>query len=270
MSYPVLCGAVVLTSTNNVIRFSEGAFPIGDATITPGTYYLRGDGTASDLCLAVKNAFEALNAGSANVYSVTVARSIDPAVAHTLVTITRTSGTDAFGAIWTSGNTTFDQELLGFTVSDTISANPKTSTQAAAACWGSNDVAREIEPVSERIVAVPRAASGRVQGVTRSARMQSWRLGLSFVDERRMLVENALSGTQDTLEGFMERFGAGASMELHEQPTLLSATTLAGLTGSTLVDVVHFSEDSLSRFEPTRIGPGVPLYSIDLRLHAKV
>ena len=79
----------------------------------------------------------------------------------------------------------------------------------------------------------------------------------------------ALQGAQDTLEGFMERFGAGASLELHEQPTV-TGTTLAALSSSTLVDVVHFSEDSLSRFEPARLGPGVPLYSIDLRLHAKV
>ena len=136
-------------------------------------------------------------------------------------------------------------------------------------CSSDLDVAREIEPYSERVVAVPRAVSGRVQGVTRSARMQSWRLGLAFVDERRMLVENALAGTQDTLEGFMERFGAGASFELHEQQSV-TGTTLAALSSSTLVDVVHFSEDALLRFEPTRIGPGVPLYSLDLRLNAKV
>lgn len=268
MSYPVLCGAVVLTSANNVLRFTEGA-STNNATIATGTYYLRGNGAADDLALALKNALEAAGA-SANTYTVSVSRSIDPAAIHTTVTITRATGADSFGVLWADVASTFDETLLGFTANDTVNGVAKTSTQAAAACWGSNDVAREIEPVSERIVAVPRAASGRVQGVTRSARMQSWRLGLSFVDERRMLVENALAGAQDTLEGFMERFGAGASLELHEQPTLLSATLLAGLTGSTLVDVVHFSEDSLSRFEPTRIGPGVPLYSIDLRIHAKV
>jgi hypothetical protein len=265
-----MLGAVVLTTSNNVLRLNEGALATANATIAAGTYYLRGDGASGDLCLAIKTALEAANGGSANTYTVSVSRSIDPAVAHTTVTITRATGADNFAVLWADALTTFDQALLGFVVNDTLDASPKTSTAAAAAAWVSNDVAREIEPFSERVVAVPRAVSGRVQGVTRSARMQSWKLGLAFVDERRIYVENALAGAQDTLEGFLERFGAGASLELHEQPTLSTATVLAALSASTLVEVAHFSEDALSRFEPTRLGPGVPLYSIDLRLHAKV
>lgn len=267
MSYPVLLGAVVLTSANNVLRFTEGA-STNNATITPGTYYLRGDGAAGDLCLALKTALEAAGA-SANTYTVTVAWSIDPAVAGAVITITRATGADNFGVLWADALSTFDEALLGFSASDTVNASAKTSTKSCAAAWACNDVAREIEPVSERVVAVPRAVSGRVQGVTRSARMQSWRLGLAFVAEGRMLVEGALAGAQDTLEGFMERFGAGASIELHEAQ-VSTGTTLAALSASTLVDVVHFSEDALSRFEPSRLGPGVPLYSLDLRLHAKV
>lgn len=262
-----MLGAIVLTSANNKLRFKEAAGATADASILPGTYYLRGDGAAGDLCPAIVTALQ--NAGaSANTYTVTVARSIDPAAAHTTVTITRASGTDTFQIV-VDGTQTFDMTLLGFTASTANDANPKTSTQSCAAAWVCNDVAREIEPYSERTVAVPRAVSGRVQGVTRSARMQSWRLGLAFVDERRTYVENALAGAQDTLEGFLERFGAGASLELHEQPSV-TGTVLAALSSSTLVDVVHFSEDTLSRFEPVRLGPGVPLYSIDLRLHAKV
>lgn len=262
-----MLGAIVLTPSNNVLRFTEGA-STNNATIAAGTYYLRGDGAAGDLLPALKTALEGAGA-SANTYTITVARSIDPAAAHTTITITRATGADNFGVLWANTATTFDEALLGFSVDDTVNANAKTSTKACAAGWVSNDIAREIEPVSERVVAVPRAASGRVQGVSRSARMQSWRLGLAFVDERRMLVENALAGAQDTLEGFLERFGAGASLELHEQPTV-TGTTLSALSSSTLVDVVHFSEDALSRFEPVRLGPGVPLYALDLRLHAKV
>ncbi len=267
MSYPVGLGAIVLTSVNNVIRFTEGA-STGNATIAAGTYYLRGDGAAGDLLPALVTALQGANA-SVNTYTATVAWSIDPAAPGARITITRATGADAFGALWANAATTFDERLLGFTADDTVNATAKTSTQSCAAAWVCNDVAREIEPFSERVVAVPRAASGRVQGVTRSARMQSWRLGLAFVDERRMLVENALAGAQDTLEGFMERFGAGASLEMHEAQ-VSTGTTLAALSSSTLVDVVHFSEETLSRFEPTRLGPGVPLYSIDLRLQAKV
>lgn len=262
-----MLGAIVLTSANNVIRFTEGA-STGNAAIVAGTYYLRGDGAAGDLLPALVTALQGANA-SANTYSAAVAWSIDPTQPGAKITITCTGGADNFGALWANAATTFDERLLGFTVNDTINATAKTSTQSCAAAWVCNDVAREIEPFSERVVSVPRAVSGRVQGVTRSARMQSWRLGLAFIAEARTYVENALAGAQDTLEGFLERFGAGASLELHEAQ-VSAGTTLAALSASTLVDVCHFSEDTLSRFEPTRLGPGVPLYSIDLRLQAKV
>ena len=267
MSYPVMLGAVVL-QTAKVLRFTEGAGPPNNATIAAGTYYLRGDGGADDLCLVLKNALE--NAGaSTNTYTVTVAWSVDPAIAGALVTITRATGADNFGVLWADAATTFDEALLGFSANDTINATAKTSTKSCAAAWVCNDIAREIEPQSERVVSVPRAVSGRVQGVTRSARMQSWRLGLAFVDQRRMLVKRALAGTQDTLEGFMERFGAGSAFELHEAQ-ISTGTTLAALSSSTRVDVVHFSEDALTEFTPQRLGPGVALYSLDLVLHAKV
>ena len=268
MSYPVMLGAVVLTSSNNVLRFTEAA-STNNATIAAGTYYLRGDGAAGDLCLAIKTALEAAAVASANTYTVTVAWSIDPAVAGARITITRATGADNFGVLWADAATTFDESLLGFSANDAVNATAKTSTKSCAATWVCNDVAREIEPFSERVVAVPRAVSGRVQGVTRSARMQSWRLGLAFVDERRTFVEHALAGPQDTLEGFLERFGAGASLELHEAQ-VSSGTTLAALSSSTLVDVAHFTEETLTTYEPTRLGPGVPLYSLDLRLHGKV
>lgn len=263
-----MLGAIVLTDANNVLRFTEGA-STGNATILAGTYYLRGDGAAGDLLPALKTALEGANVASSNTYTITVSRSIDPAAAHTAITITRATGADNFGVLWANTATTFDERLLGFTLDDTVNATAKTSAQACAAGWVSNDIAREIEPYSERTVAVPRAVSGRVQGVTRSARMQSWRLGLAFIDERRTYIENALAGAQDTLEGFIERFGAGASLELHEQASV-TGVALGALSSSTLVDVCHFSEDTLSRFEPARLGPGVPLYSIDLRLHARV
>lgn len=268
MSYPVMLGAIVLTSANNVLRFTEGA-STNNATIAAGTYYLRGDGAAGDLLPALVTALQ--NAGaSANTYTATVAWNVDPANLGARITITRVSGSDSFGVLWADAATTFDEALLGFSVNDTVGAVAKVSTANCAAAWVSNDVAREIEPYSERVVSVPRAVSGRVQGVTRSSRMQSWRVGLAFVAERRMLIASDFSLTNgETLEGFLERFGAGAALELHEGQ-ISSGTVLGSLSSSTLVDVCHFSEETLSRFEPTRVGPGVPLYSFDLRLHSRV
>lgn len=224
-------------------------------------------GPTDELTYQIKTKLDAFGAGG-NTYDVTMSRNIDPASPHSRMTITRSAGTSTFGLV-VDGSQTFDMSLIGFSASTLNDANAKTSPFACAANWVSNDIPREIESFSERVIAVPRAVSGRVQGVTRSSRMQSWRLGLAFVDRRRMLIEEALDGAQDTLEGFLERFGATASIEMWLAP-LLSGTTLQGLQSSNLVDVVQASEETLSRFEPQRLGPGVPLYSIDLRLHAKV
>lgn len=233
--------------------------------------YVSTSGSASgprdELAYQIKTKLDAFGAGG-NTYDVTMSRNIDPASPHSRMTITRSAGTSTFGLV-VDGNQTFDMNLIGFPASTLNDANAKTSPFACAANWVSNDIPREIESFSERVVAVPRAVSGRVQGVTRSSRMQSWRVGLAFVDRRRMLIEEALDGAQDTLEGFLERFGATASIEMW-LASISSGTTLQGLQSSNLIDVVQASEETLSRFEPQRLGPGVPLYSIDLRLHAKV
>lgn len=240
--------------------------------IVPGLYVpttgAAATGPSDELSLAVKTALEAATA-STNTYDVTVSRNISPSSPHTRTTITRITGSDAFGVLWADALTTFDERLLGFSGSDVVSSTPKQSVHACAANWVGNDVPREMEPVSERIVSVPRAASGRVQGVSRSARMQSWRMGLAFVDERRMLVDRALSVPGDTLEGFLERFGANAALEAWEA-FIDTGTGLLPLSLAHLWSVMHFAEDTLSGFSPTRLGPGVPLYSIDLRLHSRV
>jgi hypothetical protein len=99
--------------------------------------------------------------------------------------------------------------------------------------------------------------------------MQSWRVSLGFVHLSRTFVIDALAFAADTLEGFIERFGAGASLEMHDVP-ISSGTVLAARTSSTLVDVVHFSEDALTTYEPQAIGAGVLFYSLDLIMHAEV
>jgi hypothetical protein len=267
MTYPVLCGAIVITTANQGIRFKEGV-NTNTATIATGTYYLRGDGAAGDLLPAIVTALQAANA-SANTYTATVSRNIDAASAHTTVTITRATGADNFQILWADALTTFDETLLGFTANTVDDGNPKTSTQACAACWVSTDILRELEPFGERIASVPRRANGGVVGVSRSAHMTSWAIGFAFVAEARMLKRRALSVDGDTLEGFVKRFGAGAAFEVHET-ALSSGTTLAAISASTLVAVMHWSEETVSGFRPRRIGPGVPLYDLDTVAHEQV
>lgn len=268
MSYPVLLGAIVITSANRQIRIKEGA-NTNNAQLALGTYYLRGDGAAGDFLPVLVTALQAANVGSANTYTATVSRNIDSSSPHTTITITRATGTDNFQILWANSQTTFDGLLLGFSASTADDALAKTSTQACAAGWASNDILRELEPFNERAVSVPRKVNGAVVGVTRSSQMTSWALGFAFVHEDRMLKRRALAVTADTLEGFMDRFGPGAAFEMHETP-LSAGTTLSALSASTRVAVMHWSEDTLSSFRPQRIGPGVPLYDLDTIAHEQV
>lgn len=267
MSYPVLLGAVVVTTANQGIRFKEGA-TTATAAITAGTYYLRGDDSADDLCLAIKTALEAATA-STNTYTVSVARSIDTATAHTLLTVSRATGSDNFQILWADALTTLDIALVGVTASTADNASDKTSTQACAAGWVSNDILRELEPFGERLGNVTRQDNGIVVGVSMSSHMTSWALGFAFVSESRMLLRRALAVDADTLEGFVSRFGPGAAFEVHEVP-ISSGTTLAGATSSTLIAKAHWAQVSIESFRPRRIGAGVPLYDIDLVAHERV
>lgn len=268
MTYPVLLGAIVITTANNRIRFKEG-LNTGNADIAPGTYYLRGDGAAGDLLPALVSALNNATTGSANTYTITTSRNIDTSSPHTTITITRATGTDNFQILWADGLTTFDRALLGFAANTADNASAKTSTQACAAAWISNDILSELEPFGERVVSVPRKANGGVVGVSRSAHMTSWALGFAFVHEDRMLRRRSLSVDGDTLEGFLVRFGAGAAFELHEV-ALASGVTLAALSAATRIGVMHWSEETLATFKPQRIGPGVPLYDFDAVAHEQV
>lgn len=266
MNYPVFCGVIVLTSANNRIRFKEGAGAVGNVDIPVGSYVLRGDGTSADLALALKTALDAFGGGG-NTYAVAVTRSIDNGTAHTRITVTRTAGSSTFQIV-VDGSTTFDMALIGFETSTANDSSFKLST-ACGACWGSNDIDRERERVGDRVVSVKRDAAGGVHGVSRSARMGSYRLGVAFVDARRMKYDEGLTGPADTLEGFMVTFGAGAAFELHDCD-ITSGTTLEASDAGTLVDNVHFSEDTLTTFDPPRLAPGVALYALDMVLHAQV
>jgi hypothetical protein len=256
---PAATGAVLMWGVQ-----AENATTPGPYVVTTGAI---ATGPTNELALAIRNGLDAFGGGG-NSYTVTASQSIDTAASHTLLTVTRATGTDTFQIV-VDGSTTFDMALIGIVATTANDALAKTSTRSCAAAWASNDAYANLEPFSERVASITRAASGRVSGVSRSDRMQSWRVGLGFVHLSRTFVVDALLTAADTLEGFIERFGAGASLEMHDC-LLTSGTTMAPRTFSTLVDVVHFSEDALTTYEPQAIGAGVPLYALDLTLHAEV
>jgi hypothetical protein len=263
MSYPVLLGAIVITSLNRRLRFREAAGTVGNVDLDDGTYYLRDNSFATHLATKL-SAF----AAGGNTYAVSVSFDINPANRGASLTITRT-GTDTFGLV-KDGSQTFDYDLIGFSASTANDGNPKTSDKSAAAAWVGNDILREREPFGERMVSVPRKVNGGVVGVTRSAHMTSWSLGFAFVHEDRMLIRAHPTDVDATLEAFMRRFGAGASFEAYEE-AISAGTVLAGPTTTTnRFGVLHWSEDTLGSFRPQRIGPGVPLYDLDAVAHEQV
>ena len=267
MSYPVLLGAIVLTSANNRLRFKEGAGAVGNVDLAPGTYFLAVDGV-STLAGEIQSKLSAFGAGG-NTYTVTVTHDIDPANPTTTITITRATGTDTFQLV-KDGSQTFDYDLIGFSSSTANDSAAKTSDKSAAATWVGNDILREREPFGERIVSVPRKANGGVVGVSRSAHMTSWALGFAFLHEDRTLLKVNTGDPNATLESFMRRFGAGAAFEFQEV-AISSGTVLVDVeVGTDAGILMHWSEDTLSSFRPRRIGPGVPLYDLDTVAHEQV
>jgi hypothetical protein len=267
MSFPVFAGAITISTAlnNRVIRWRENV-TTANATIAEGTYFLRGDGTASDLCLAIKTAIEAAT-GSTNTYNVTVSRSISNSAAHTTITITRATGADTFQLL-KDGSQTFDYDLIGFTASTAQNSTAKTSDVSCLANWSGNDIYSKIFPFSTKIQPQKKAPSGRRSSVARSARMQGWSIGMNFIHENRLFIAKRLSGTGQTLESFIEYFGSNY-FEMHS--TEISATpTLSAISSGTLLDTVVFDEQIVEDFKASRVGDGLPLFNISFDVHKRV
>lgn len=265
MTYPVFLGAVVITTANNRIRWVEGA-STGNADIVPGTYYLRGDAAADDLCAAIRTAIMAANA-SANNYALVPFWKIGT-TEHSLIQITRTGGADTFQLL-KDGNETFDYRLIGYSASTALSSAAKVSDIAPSASWVSNDGFLELDDFSTKIAPMDKVSSGRVTGVERSSRSHTWRVGLGFVHKGRLKKRTKFESDGDTLENFIDQFGATSHFELHSCD-ISSGTTLVAATSSTLLDKVVFDQEIIENFDPERVGDGIDLYDVNFLAHRVV
>lgn len=265
MTYPVFLGAVVITSANNRIRWVEGA-TTGNADITPGTYYCRGDGAADDLLVAIRTAIMAATA-SVNNYALTPFRRIGT-TEHSSIQFQRTGGADNFQLL-KDGSETFDYTLIGFSASTALNGSAKVSDIAPAAMWGSNDGWLELDDFSTKVAPLDKTASGRVTGVERSARSHTWRIGLGFVHQGRLKKRTKFESDGDTLENFIDLFGATAHFEMHTAE-ISSGTTLAALDATTYLDRVSFNQDIIENFDPERVGDGINLYDVNFLAHRVV
>lgn len=252
--YNALLGAIVITTANRIVRLKEGASPTVSATLTTGTFFLRGDGSASDF---VKNLADALTLAGAT-YTAAIVFDANGVTRTATLTIT---GSTAFQLLLTTAlGTTFDPALIGFPATTTASGTVLSTTLSPSTVWTSTEYNQELEPYSEKSVSLRRTANGKTSGVERSTRMFSYRLAYGFIPDTRMQMRRNKTDPAGTLEGFSDKQGAGARFELHDVDVTPGVSTLAALSSATLVGMVVFAEDTLSRFDAQRVAPGTPLY----------
>ncbi len=269
--YPVMLAAVVIDSTNGGLRITEGA-NTSVTSIPAGTYFLRGDGVADDLLLAIKTAMETNTAPrvSVNTYTVAVAWSTSPAAPSAVITITRATGADTFGVLWADALTTFDQALVGFVASDTVNASAKTSTLSPSCVWVSPEIYVEAEEDEEDDAYVQRARSGVVRGGDRGGPYETLRISFQLMEERRVKAARIAADVARAFDRFRRQLVRGRQFELHFG-TISSGTTLAALSSSTERGAGwHLSPDSVDGFRAERLRPGLPLYAWSLELWAHV
>ena len=272
MTYPIFLQAVVIDSTNKVINFREGA-NTATATLVEGTYYLRGNGAADDLCLVIKTALELNNGArvSVNTYSVVPAWSADPSARGCIITITRLTGADTFQLLATS--TTFDQALLGFDfAADALNAGPKVSTTSPSCVWVGDGPHRLHDPVDRPLGFAKRAQSGRVRrgktGTTRKDR----RVSVSFVAPARTHEMFVLGvDPERCFNRFLDRWRAGKPCEFHLSDitsgfTLAALTTTPVLTATRQGVLWQLGGEGDEEFDPVRQSNAVALYGWDINL----
>jgi hypothetical protein len=267
--YYLLLGEVTLTSSNNAIRISE-ASTAATASITAGTYFLRGDATSDDLCAAIKTALEgAQGGGHTNTYTVSVAFSIADGAPTAVVTVTRATGSETFALLFSNGSTTFDEALIGFANSDTAEdASAKASTLTPTPVWAANNPPARDDPVYEARGAQVRMTDGGLVTFDRGGPYSLRSLRFEHITAERTHATSIASDTARAFKTWWARHRDGKRFELHG--LTVSGNTLQAPTSSTLIATVVLDEAACSGFAPVRTLPGLETYAWDLGVRSYV
>lgn len=285
MSYPVFLLPVVVAP--GTVRLTENAVAqtlniIDPATsvalATSKTFYLRGDGAVDDLLQLLKLTLDTHT--GANVYTVSITRSIDGTALPAQVTISGSVNT--FSLDWASGFTTLDERQFGFRNVATPTTTSWAGDVSPTSQWVANDVVEYFEEEDEVQAFVERARSGFVLGGRRGGPYDVRRIGLRFQTEQRTVGKAAptISSVVDTGRTFAAAWAlmtTGRAFEVH-LPALSSGTTLAALSSTTRqgcsngVGVTwRLDSDTIENgFRPERLAPGVGLYAWALRMLGNV
>lgn len=271
MTVPVLLTAIVVDADNRVVRISEAGTP-RTATLALGTYYLRGDGSADDLCRALKLAMEAATGGGANTYNVAVSFTGAPASPTATVTVSIATGTDAFALLWADAATTADPSWWGFAASTASNTAAKVSTSSPSSCWVGNCAPEETKPKRSAEAYVFVAANGRVAAGLTGGPFTEWRFDVAFVDGRRFDEAFIATDPNRALSSWWQRSIRGSSFEYHlaDYASPSSEVTVA-LSSSTRVGTAwHLHEDSVTDFEGARFDTATSLWALSTTFRARV
>lgn len=273
----------IVAGENDIIVLDEAGVLV-NAVISPGTYFLRGDGAAGDLCLAIYNA---LNAAfpSANVYNVSLedavgvdSWTITPSAVSAIVRVRLLAGAVAFRVRWLNASTTFPSALLGFAVEKGApSTASELSTLSPSAVWVHNDRHIDLLPNMVSSRAEVEMRNGGLEAVTRGGVSHTRRLLLELVDGRRLWPHRSASDPSKAWGTFWSTVIDGRRMELHEPDLVVgSATRIGPLSLATRVvqdtAVVEWviSGDSAEGIGATRVRSGMDHWDLEILFHGYV
>jgi hypothetical protein len=258
MSFLILSRPVVIDNTNRAIRMTEGA-TTSTVNIATGTYWIKGDGTSTDLLKAITDAMDTV---STNTYGGTLV--LDPSLTlPARVRFTRLTGSNTFGVLWANAATTFAEALIGFpNTNDTVNALDKTATLAPTGLWYGGEAVASDEPEPRASGYVERSAGGVINAGLTSSILANRNLNLAFVPIARAQKASAILAGHEALayESFWERSNNGAALSL--------GLSVDGVTAPVWSpDTWVLAKESAERIPWTRLSPGSPLYSWPLGLH---
>lgn len=275
--YPVFLSAITLDSTNNRILIGESGFTgVGyvAADLTVGTYYLRGDGAAGDICAEIASKLNAATgaAGStANTYTCAVSWNAVAGGKTAEVTIARSAGSATWQILWATGD--FDSTILGYTAVDRgLSAGSDVNDFSPSCVWVADNVLAMRSHRDERDAKVNRTRNGSIYGFKRGGTYDVLELELQDIDDSRTFDWFNTSDPNGAFNSFLSLCSDGRAIEYHEGTTVsFTSQQLNPLSASTEVGSGwHFSQSDADEFEPTRLEPGLALYSWPVTLMGKV
>lgn len=196
--------AHVIASGSNGIRYAVAGSPF-TASITAGTYYVKGDGSSDDLVGAIATAMT--NGGG----SKTITGSLSLVEDSTEGIITFTNDTDAATLQLDASHAgfTLDETIIGMVAGSTTSAvDPLTLAGRAKGLWFPRVEGRMVDRDQRKARTWSPAISGAIE-VRRVAKFRTDRVEYEWVNRDR--IKTALSSTNVAFEDFWDSVSDGAA-----------------------------------------------------------